>query len=90
MTLPGRILATAIGVLILWLAVTMAVSPALIMPVPKHGEAPERVLYERTLTTEIARYVSAGLLGFLGLTIAVAPWRKRKPPSDPSSAPRQG
>jgi hypothetical protein len=47
------------------------------MPIPKHGEAPERVLYEPTLTTEIARYVSAGLLAFLGLTIAAAPWRRR-------------
>jgi hypothetical protein len=75
--LAGRLLATLVGLAIVWLAVTMAISPALIMPIPKHGEAPERVLYEPTLTTEIARYVSAGLLAFLGLTIAAAPWRRR-------------
>jgi hypothetical protein len=78
LALAGRILATFIGVLIVWLALTMAISPALILPIPKHGEAPERVLYEPTLTTEVARYVSAGLLGFLGVTIAAAPWRKKK------------
>jgi heme A synthase len=83
-TYAGRILATLIGLAVIWLAVTMAVSPSLIVPIPKHGEAPERVAFEPTLTTEIARYVAAGLLGFLGLTIAAAPWRRGK-----DAAPRE-
>jgi hypothetical protein len=76
--LAGRILTTLLGVLALWLALTMALSPALIVPIPKHGELPQRVDFDPTWTTEIARYVAAGLLGFLGLTLALAPWRKRK------------
>jgi hypothetical protein len=92
MALAGRILTSLVGAFVLWLAVTMAVSPALIVPVPKHGESPQRVEYERTVTTEVSRYVAAGLLGFFGLTLVVAPWRKRgrtAVPSDPG-APRQG
>lgn len=87
MRTAGKILATVIGVFVIWLAVTMAISPALIVPVPGHGDAPERITFERTATTEISRYVAAGLLGFFGLTLAVAPWRKRNPPSVP---PLQG
>jgi hypothetical protein len=89
--LVGRIIASLVGAFVLWLAVTMAFSPALIVPVPKHGENPQRVEYERTLTTEVSRYIASGLLGFFGLTLVVAPWRKRTAtaPSDPG-APRQG
>ena len=76
MKIAGRIVISLTGVFCLWLAVTMALSPALIVPVPEHGEAPERIAYDPTLTTEIARYVAAGLLAFFGLTLAVAPWRK--------------
>jgi hypothetical protein len=76
--LAGRILTTLIGALILWAAVSMAVSPDLIVPIPKHGQPPVRVTFEPNLTTEIARYIAAALLGFFGLTIALAPWRKRK------------
>jgi Na+-transporting methylmalonyl-CoA/oxaloacetate decarboxylase beta subunit len=79
-SLAGRVLVSVVGVAIVWLAITMALSPALIVPIPKHGEPPQRVLYEPTLTTEVARYVSAGLLAFLGVTIAAAPWRRRLAP----------
>lgn len=91
MALAGRILASLVGAFVLWLAVTMAFSPALIVPVPKHGENPQRVEYARTTTTEVSRYVAAGLLGFFGLTLIVAPWRRRASttPSDPG-VPRQG
>ncbi len=92
MALAGRILATLIGTAVLWLAVTMAISPALIVPVPKHGETPERIVYERTMTTELSRYIASGLLGFFGLTLAVAPWRRRSQPTAAPDAgpPRQG
>lgn len=87
----GKVLASAVGAFVLWLAVTMAISPALIVPVPKHGENPQRVVYERTVTTEVSRYIAAGLLGFFGLTLAVVPWRKRpEGASTQSDAPRQG
>jgi hypothetical protein len=86
----GRILATVVGVFVLWIAVTMALSPDLIVPVPSHGATPERIVFERTWTTEIARYISSGLLGFFGLTLAVAPWRRRKGGGSAPSGPVQG
>ena len=79
MKIAGRVLASVIGVFVIWMAVTMALSPELIVPIPKHGELPEQPEFERTMTGEVARYVAAGLLGFFGLTLAVAPWRKRAP-----------
>ena len=85
MRLVGRIFTSVLGVGLIWFAVTMALSPDLIIPIAKHGEMPERVPFEPNLTTEIARYVSAGLLAFFGLTLAVAPWRRREE-ADESSA----
>lgn len=91
MKTAGRVLATIIGVLLLWFAITMAVSPALIVAVPKHGELPERITFEPTLVTEVSRYIAAALLGFFGLTLAIVPWRKKKPaPNGPASAGWQG
>jgi hypothetical protein len=75
--LIGRIFASVLGLGVLWLAVTMAVSPDLIVPIPEHGGTPQRVDYEPTFATEAPRYIAAALLGFFGLTLAVAPWRRR-------------
>jgi hypothetical protein len=85
MKLAGRILTSVLGLGLLWFAVTMALSPELIIPIAKHGEMPQRVDYEPNLTTHIARYATAGLLGFFGLTLAVAPWRKRQEEDETSA-----
>ena len=77
MKLVGRVFVTLLGVIIVWFAVTMAWSPELIIPIPEHGTIPEQVAYEPTLTTEIARFATAGLLGFFGVTLGLAPWRNR-------------
>ena len=83
--LTGRVFATLLGAILIWFAVTMALSPELIIPIPEHGTMPERVAYDPNVTTEIARYVASGLLGFFGLTLAVAPWRRRPNSDDAAS-----
>lgn len=85
--LAGRILTTLLGLGLMWFAVSMAVSPSLIIPIAEHGVMPERVEYEPTLASELARWIAAGLLGFFGLTLAVAPWRRKdgEEPPEPSS-----
>lgn len=77
MKLIGKILATLIGVIVIWLAVTMAFGLALISP-STTAEGEVSLAITRTWYGEIARYGSAGLLGFLGVTLAAAPWRARK------------
>ncbi len=72
----GRLFTTLIGVFLLWLAVTMAAGTTLIRP-SATDEGEPRLEITRTWYGEAMRYGSAGLLGFLGLTLAVAPWRRR-------------
>jgi len=76
MKIIGKILGSVIGLFLVWMAVTMAMGVTLIAPSATHGdEAP--LVITRVWYGEIARYASAGLLAFLGVTLAVAPWRKR-------------
>lgn len=83
----ARGLAGAIGAVIIWLGVTMTLSDRLIRP-----SATEKYLDEDEKRVEIAidresefglwltanamRLASGGLLIFLGVTLAVAPWRR--------------
>ncbi len=74
-----RIIAGVVGAFLVWLAVSLAINPSVIRPSATEPEAvAERVEFERTWYGEAARYGAAGLLGFFGLTIALAPWRGRR------------
>jgi len=76
MKLIGKIFGTFIGALIVWMAVTMALGLTLITP-STTAEGEMALVITRTWYGEVARYASAGLLAFLGVTLAVVPWRKR-------------
>lgn len=78
MRMSARILTTLAGVFLLWMAVSMALGFTLIRPsATGEGHAPLEIT--RTWYGEAARFGAAGLLGFFGLTLALAPWRA--PPS---------
>ena len=76
MRLIPRILGSFVGLIVIWMAVTMLIGDALIAPsTTQEGEA--ALVITRTWYGEAMRYASAGLLGFLGVTLAVIPWRGR-------------
>lgn len=75
MKIAGRILASALGALLVWMAVSMALGDGLIAPsATQDGRPPLEVT--RTWYGELMRFAAAGLLGFFGVTLAVAPWRR--------------
>lgn len=77
MSRPAKLGATVVGLLVLWMAFTMAFSHELIRPSATEPEAPEeRVEITRTWYGEAMRVASAGLLGFFGVTLIAAAWRR--------------
>lgn len=80
MTLAGRLACTLFGLVIVWMAITMAVGDSLIAPsATADGEA--ELTITRTWYGEVMRFAAAGLLGFLGATLTVAPWRRTAKPA---------
>lgn len=88
-TAAGRLTATLAGLVLVWMAVTMLIGDSLIAPsATSEGEA--ELVITHTWYGEAMRYASAGLLGFLGATLAIAPWRnalrRRRAATAPASS----
>ncbi len=84
----GRIGATLAGVFVLWLAVSFALRPEIVRPstTEQRLSQDERVEVQRTWYGEAARWSAIGLMGFFGVTLVVAPWRRPRSTAEDNSA----